>query len=99
MKARTEWIPGTDEFQVYIWQRSLDGSRAYYTLGEHGWVLVQVAEGGVIEPAFKAPGTLAKALAEAFTEMAPPDRAQAEHLKDAITVRDRILDAYLPRPE
>ncbi len=96
MEARTEWVPGTDQVRVWVYQRGLDGEGVYYTLSENGWEGHRVAQGEQIEHAFEAPTMLMKALAEAATDLLPADRAQAQHLADAIAVRDRILAAYLP---
>jgi len=42
-------------------------------------------------PSFSLPDFMFKALIAAGAEVLPPDRAQASHLADAITVRDRLL--------
>lgn len=40
-------------------------------------------------------GEMLKAVIRAGTDYTPPDQAMQAHLKDAIAVRDRMMDAFL----
>ena len=42
-------------------------------------------------PTFRLRPEVLKALSGALSDFLPPDKAMANHLKDAVTVRDRLL--------
>jgi len=77
------------------------GPYAGFTASLNEWEAHPVVENAAVtfdnRPALRLPEDVLRAIIEAGSETLPPDRAMAQHLADAITVRDRILDAYLPR--
>lgn len=64
-----------------------------------GWERVTINEHAVIDedrrPTMRLPEDVLRALVAAGSEVLPPDRALANHLEDAIKVRDRVLDELL----
>jgi hypothetical protein len=67
------------------------------------WQLDEMVEGQAPpDPTLIFPAGVLEAIVAAGTNLMPPDRAQAEHLKDAVKVRDVLLglvaDAHPQRP-
>lgn len=96
MKARFEWVSGTDSYA--LWLMDWWGEKARYMThegrdewGNDKWLWKEVEDGGLRpEPTLRLPHEAYAAIRECFVT-ADADKQIAEHRDDAVKVRDRLL--------
>lgn len=97
MKVRIEqdWL--TQNVKVWIYEPSESGPhRLTRMIGRDTWETVEVDPGAIVEPSFSIPEELFRQIVAEGAGLLPIDRAGERHLEDAIKVRDRLMDAFLP---
>lgn len=90
MKARIEWRMGTDSHDLWLWEERGTTALRYFWLDGH-WQTEEVEYGAQMEPSLNLPGYMPSVLLTALDEKLPASTQQANHLKDAQQVRDRLL--------
>lgn len=89
MKAEVERCAVSYASDVWLYTRDTDGITIYNLDGSVRERLPAGAKKP--EPSFTFGDEVLRVLIAEASDVLPPDRAQAEHLKDTISVRDRLL--------
>jgi hypothetical protein len=97
MKAEIRRHPASFGVEVYLYGNPdpMSDGRVIYNLD--GSVKQTLKFGEAPEPSFVCDSDTITAIIEAGSDLLPPSQAADRHLTDAIKVRDRLLDAYLPQ--
>lgn len=105
MRVQIVWRPGTDVQDIYILQDGFSASlhrQLFFRPADRmdqavlEWRDVD-SYGKSPDPSLSLPGDVLQAIVREGAKVLPPSEAMARHLQDAVAVRDRVLDAYLPR--
>lgn len=100
MRVQIVWRPGTDVQDIYLVQDGFAGDERQQLVitgaDQVEWRRVD-RYGSSPGPSLSLPGDVLQAIIREGAKVLPPSEAMAQHLQDAVAVRDRILDAYLPR--
>ncbi len=92
MECHIEYQPYNLEAEIWFYFSTPSGT-TFLSFPNKKYVTINLAEdpkGKGIKP-LTLPYHLLKALINAGSELLPPDKAMENHLKDSITVRDRLL--------
>jgi hypothetical protein len=98
MKAEIRQSPASFSVEVYLYVRT-DSETIICNLDGSEKQRIPAGSAETAEPSFVADDQTIRALIEAGSDFLPPSQATDRHLADAIKVRDRLLDAYLPQRE
>lgn len=99
VKVKIEHDWATLNVKVYLYEASEAGPTRQAILDRYGWNMVEVEPGRRPEPSLVIPEDWLRTLIAEGSGLLPIDRAGERHLDDAIKVRDRILDAFLPEAD
>jgi len=92
IEAKAEWVGIKDWMRVWVYERQGDVTAVCKSLGgPDGGTWENVPIGERCPPTFEAPRAVVAALVAGLGDVLPADRAMAHHLRDTITVRDRLL--------
>lgn len=82
----------TDSVHVHLYTSDSSGTFYWRYTGD-AWQADKIESGSrwPEQASLVVPSMFAKALIDALTDYAPPDKAQAKHLADTLEVRDRML--------
>lgn len=93
MEAHIDFMPATFRARLWLFQRMPEGT-AIFDLD--GSVRETVPTGAQPEPSVEIDEAVLKSIVAAASDQLPPTAATDRHLADAIAVRDRLMDAFLP---
>lgn len=89
---RSEWVPGTDRYAVYVWTQGIDGRNASVARVEKGELVFSVVkQGEKVEPTFSVPSIFLTALRDELNKLGPFSDSPVDWLRDAVGTRDRLL--------
>jgi hypothetical protein len=100
MRAEAQRCAATFATDIWLYTRDTDGTTIYNIDGSPRETVAHAGEKPA--PSYTFNEDVLRALIAAASDVLPPDRAQARHLADAISVRDRLLtltEAALTRDE
>lgn len=92
IEARLDWAMQMDAYELRVIDRRQGGEVAEAVIhdGRLGFSPLENPL-SIIEPVLVIPGQVAKPVIDAFRNVNVADGSSIEHLRDAITVRDRLL--------
>jgi hypothetical protein len=97
MKAEIRRHPASFGVEVYLYGNPDPTSGGCVIYNLDGSVKQTLKFGEAAEPSFVCDSNTITALIEAGSDFLPLSQATDRHLADAVKVRDRLLDAYLPQ--
>lgn len=95
MEAEIRECPASFRVEVYLFVRR-DAETIICNLDGSEKQRLPFGSAEAAEPSFVADRQTVEALVGAASDFLPPSQATDRHLADAIKVRDRLMDAYLP---
>lgn len=91
MKAHIERDPIRQTVRVWLYRSGPDGTLLLHLFPSRIEEVVEPGASLSDNPSLELPEAAFEALVAAGIDFAPPSSAQAEHLADAVKVRDRLL--------
>lgn len=94
MKAHVDYDFVNESYKVWFFERGAPGTSRVLRFPSPGTLMWDEVPDGAeapLEPSLELPEEAVELMIEKLSKVLPPDAAQAQHLKDAREVRDRLL--------
>jgi hypothetical protein len=91
IRIRSEWIPATDRYAVYVWMTTIEGYARIGSIDNGELVFKALERDEKAVPTFVVPSIFLTALRDELNKLGPFSDSPVDWLRDAVSQRDRLF--------